>query len=78
MHLLYSLVFTLGFTAALPYFLFQALLHRKYFSSFWQRFGILPVAVSSGAKGGIWIHAVSVGEVLAILPLIQAVQARWP
>ncbi len=78
MHLLYSLVFTLGFTAALPYFLFQALLHRKYFSSFWQRFGILPEAISAGARGGIWIHAVSVGEVLAVLPLIQAVQTRWP
>jgi len=78
MHLLYSLVFTLGFIAALPYFLFQALLYRKYFSSFWQRFGILPKAIFSGEKGGIWIHAVSVGEVLAVLPLIQAVQARWP
>ena len=78
MHLLYSLVFTLGFTAALPYFLFQALLHRKYLSSFWQRFGVLPEAISLSQKGGIWIHAVSVGEVMAVLPLIQAVQARWP
>ena len=78
MHFLYSLVFTLGFTAALPYFLFQALLHRKYLSSFWQRFGILPKAMSLSQSGGIWIHAVSVGEVMAVLPLIQAVQARWP
>lgn len=78
MHLLYSLVFTLGFTAALPYFFFQALLHRKYFASFWQRFGILPPAVCSIPKRGIWIHAVSVGEVLAVLPLIQALQTRWP
>jgi 3-deoxy-D-manno-octulosonic-acid transferase len=78
MHLLYSLVFTLGFTAALPYFLFQALLHRKYLSSFWQRFGILPEAICLSQKGAIWIHAVSVGEVMAVLPLIQAVQARWP
>jgi len=78
MYLLYSLVFTLGFIAALPYFLLQALLHRKYLESFWQRFGILPETISSGAKGGIWIHAVSVGEVLAILPLAQALRARWP
>lgn len=78
MHLLYSLVFTLGFTAALPYFLFQALLHRKYLSSFWQRFGILPEAFSSGRKEAIWIHAVSVGEVMAVLPLIQAARVRWP
>jgi 3-deoxy-D-manno-octulosonic-acid transferase len=78
MHLLYSLVFTLGFTAALPYFLLQAFLHRKYLTSVWQRFGILPKAIATGGKGGIWIHAVSVGEVLAVLPLIQAVRARWP
>ena len=78
MHLFYSLVFTLGFITALPYFLLQALLHRKYFSSFWQRFGILPEGISSNAKGSIWIHAVSVGEVLAVLPLVEAVQARWP
>jgi 3-deoxy-D-manno-octulosonic-acid transferase len=78
MHLLYSLVFTLGFTAALPYFLFQALLHRKYLSSFWQRFGVLPEAISLSQKEGIWIHAVSVGEVMAVLPLVRALQARWP
>jgi len=78
MHLLYSLVFTAGFMAALPYFLFQALLHRKYLASFWQRFGLLSKAAFSDAEGGIWIHAVSVGEVLAVLPLVQAVQARWP
>ncbi|MCI0621227.1 MAG: 3-deoxy-D-manno-octulosonic acid transferase [Acidobacteria bacterium] len=78
MHLLYSLAFTLGFISALPYFLFQALLHRKYFSSFWQRLGDLPREISSGAEAGVWIHAVSVGEVLAVLPLVHALQARWP
>src|SRR5262245_57202418 len=78
MHFLYSLVFTLGFIAALPYFLFQALLHRKYLSSLRQRFGILPKINSSTADGNIWIHAVSFGEVLAVLPLVRAVQTRWP
>jgi 3-deoxy-D-manno-octulosonic-acid transferase len=78
MHLLYSLVFTVGFIAALPYFFFQALLHRKYFAGVWQRFGVLPKSLSSQAKEPIWIHAVSVGEVLAVLPLVQAVQGRWP
>lgn len=30
------------------------------------------------ATGAIWIHAVSVGETRAALPLIQALRQRWP
>ena len=30
------------------------------------------------ATGAIWIHAVSVGETRAALPLIQAIRQRWP
>jgi 3-deoxy-D-manno-octulosonic-acid transferase len=30
------------------------------------------------AAGAIWIHAVSVGETRAALPLIQAIRQRWP
>jgi 3-deoxy-D-manno-octulosonic-acid transferase len=78
MHRLYTVVFTLGFIFALPYFLFQALFHRKYLSSLCQRLGELPDDVKRSPKGGIWVHAVSVGEVLAILPLVNALQLRWP
>ncbi len=78
MHLLYSIVFTCGFILALPYFLLQALLHRKYLSSLRQRLGSLPREVKAAPEGSIWIHAVSVGEVLASLPLIRAIQIEWP
>jgi 3-deoxy-D-manno-octulosonic-acid transferase len=78
MHWLYSLCFTFGFLSALPYFLFQILLHRKYFSSIQQRLGSLPEALTSIPPGGIWIHAVSVGEVLAVLPLTESLRRRWP
>lgn len=40
-----------------------------------ERFG---VANSPRATGAIWIHAVSVGETRAALPLIQALRQRWP
>jgi 3-deoxy-D-manno-octulosonic-acid transferase len=77
-HLLYSFCYTLGFLLVLPYFLAQTLLRRKYLSSFWQRLGFLPAGIDSSLQHGIWIHAVSVGEVLAILPLSQAIRKKWP
>jgi 3-deoxy-D-manno-octulosonic-acid transferase len=78
MHLFYSFCFTLGFVLALPYFLFQALLHQKYFLSLRERLGNLPAQFATLPEGGIWIHAVSVGEVLAVLPLVNTLQLKWP
>src|SRR5207247_6967488 len=78
MHLLYSFCFTLGFLLALPYFLLRAFWQKKYLSNLKQRLGLLPAAVDASAQGGVWIHAVSVGEVVAILPLARALQQKWP
>ena len=75
---LYSLGFTLAFLLALPYFLFQALRHRKYLSSLPERLGMLPPEIGTGPAGGVWVHAVSVGEVLSALPLIRQIRRRWP
>ncbi|MDT8388260.1 MAG: lipid IV(A) 3-deoxy-D-manno-octulosonic acid transferase [Thiogranum sp.] len=40
-----------------------------------ERFGYLR---SNGGVDVIWLHAVSVGEVYATAPLVQALQQRWP
>lgn len=40
-----------------------------------ERFG---QAIRPGCAAPIWIHAVSVGETRAALPLVQALRARWP
>ncbi|MHB8919841.1 MAG: 3-deoxy-D-manno-octulosonic acid transferase [Halothiobacillus sp.] len=39
------------------------------------QFGRLPADVPSG---GIWLHAVSLGEIRAAAALIEALQSRWP
>lgn len=39
-----------------------------------ERFGLFPAP----APGGIWVHAVSLGETIAALPLIKALQERYP
>jgi len=81
MYLLYSLLTAIGMILLLPYFLVRGLGSGKYFHNLGERLGTLPCAVlsaASGAKGSIWMHAVSVGEVLAGLPLARALKERFP
>ena len=66
------------FVAASPYFLYQALRHNKYVGSLGQRLGYLPVSFNLDGDESIWVHAVSVGEVLAARPLISELRARYP
>lgn len=77
MQLLYSLLFTLTFIALLPYFAYQALVHRKYLSNLRERAGWLPNK-RADARPAIWLQAVSVGETLAARPLIRALRERFP
>ena len=68
MYFLYSLATLLAAILLSPYFLYQALRHHKYVGSFRQRLGYLPVSFNLDAEESIWVHAVSVGEVLAARP----------
>ena len=78
MYLLYSALTLLVLLAASPYFLYQAVRHRKYLGSLGQRLGYLPVSLNLDGDPSIWIHAVSVGEVLAARPLLSELRARYP
>ena len=40
-----------------------------------ERLGYIPMLPQAGC---LWVHAVSVGETRAALPLIRALQARYP
>jgi 3-deoxy-D-manno-octulosonic-acid transferase len=77
-YLLYSIVTLVVFVAASPYFLYQALRHNKYVGSLGQRLGYLPVSFNLDGDESIWVHAVSVGEVLSARPLISELRARYP
>src|SRR5688572_11018467 len=61
-----------------PYFVYQALRHNKYAGSLGQRLGYLPVSFNVDGDESIWVHAVSVGEVLAARPLIAELRRRYP
>jgi len=61
-----------------PYLLYQAVRYRKYVRSLPQRLGILPLSFNLDGDESIWIHAVSVGEVLTARALLQALRERYP
>ena len=66
---LYSAALALALLAGAPWFLYQALRRQKYAGSLRERLGALPVSLNLDGEPSIWIHAVSVGEVLAARPL---------
>ena len=48
--------------------------YHGYFARWRERFGFFP---DPGIEGSIWIHAVSLGEVNAAVPLIEALMRRY-
>jgi len=78
MYLLYSLATLALFVLGSPYFLYQALRHNKYVGSLRQRLGHLPITLNVDAEESIWIHAVSVGEVLTVRALVADLKANYP
>ncbi len=70
---LYRILFPLALLVALPTYLRRALRRGGLRAHFGQRFGGHP-RVRRSSRGGprIWLQAVSVGEMLAIAPLIEA------
>jgi 3-deoxy-D-manno-octulosonic-acid transferase len=78
MYLAYSLLVVLAVLVGSPYFVYQAMRHRKYVGSLRQRLGRLPISLNLDSDASIWIHAVSVGEVLSARPLVEALRHRYP
>jgi len=86
MYLLYSLITAVGMVLLLPYFFLKSVGNNsspaggKYFHNLRERLGHLPPEFprNTGAQGAIWIHAVSVGEALAGLPLARRLRERFP
>jgi 3-deoxy-D-manno-octulosonic-acid transferase len=78
MYLIYSALLAAGLLLSLPYWLLQRLRHGKYRAGFSERLGRIPERlVMQLAQPVIWIHAVSVGEVLAISGLVAELTKRF-
>ena len=77
MYRLYSILFSLGMVLMAPYYLWR---HRgrKELAGWRERMGKLPDNFRQQAQGAIWIHAVSVGETLAVAGLVKQLLERYP
>jgi len=78
MYLLYSLVLTVGALVSSPYFLYRGLVTGKYWPSLRERWGLLPSGIDSRGQSSIWVHAVSVGEVIAAKALLPLLRDSFP
>lgn len=75
----YNLFFPLGLIIILPQYLPRMWKRGGYQDQFLQRFGIFnEVTCSRLGKGRLWIHAVSVGEILIALKFINRWKEKHP
>ncbi|MGD0336694.1 MAG: 3-deoxy-D-manno-octulosonic acid transferase [Candidatus Omnitrophota bacterium] len=72
MFILYDLIFLLVALFYLPVYI----LRKKFHPGFIMRLGFLPKGLSLHRP--IWIHAVSVGEVMAVKGLIEGLRSSYP
>ena len=84
MYALYSLLTAAGLLLLSPYFLIRGLIQGKYLGNIPERLGwrfppqLRGRQFLGAQEKSIWIHAVSVGEVLAVLPLAQQLKKNFP
>jgi 3-deoxy-D-manno-octulosonic-acid transferase len=72
---LYNLTMRLLTPVILYRLALRGLRNREYFGRWRERFGYFP---DPGLASSIWVHAVSVGEVNAALPVIEALMLKFP
>ncbi len=60
------------------YFLYRGLRNPAYFTSLSERLGRLPRSYRQTAAGAIWLHAVSVGEVISLQGMIRRLRDEYP
>jgi 3-deoxy-D-manno-octulosonic-acid transferase len=81
-YFLYSFLLAAAMLFSLPYWLYQMLRHGKYRRGLAERLGLVPRRLEQTSQANksapaIWVHAVSVGEVLAVSTLIEEMRRRF-
>lgn len=78
--LLYSFGLLLALLVTAPYWLLHMLFYGKYREGLGERLGQVPERVTAAVHGRrvVWLHAVSVGELIAISGVAQRLQQTHP
>ncbi len=79
--LIYNLLFPLAFVLYSPFFLYKLIRRGNFKDHFGERFGLFSGAQKARLAGldrPVWIHAVSVGEVVAAVGFIRRWQQSCP
>ncbi len=75
----YSALLVLVLALSAPWWLLEMLRHGKYRAGLRERLGAVPLRLTdTPALQTVWIHAVSVGEVLAISRMVEELRSRLP
>jgi 3-deoxy-D-manno-octulosonic-acid transferase len=79
MYPLYNLLLLCVLIVSLPWWLLQMVRSGKYRAGLSERLGFTPKRLKNSARAGsVWVHAVSVGEVLAVTHLVRELASRNP
>ncbi len=78
MYFFYSVLLACAALLTLPWWVIQMLRHGKYRTGLPERLGRVPERLAGARQGSIWIHAVSVGEVLAVSQLVTQLRSIYP
>ncbi|MBI4905465.1 MAG: tetraacyldisaccharide 4'-kinase [Acidobacteria bacterium] len=77
-YFIYRLLGVLAFPLIVLYMLRRGLRDRRYWQRLGERFGAQPPTWDATVPGGIWLHAVSVGEVISSIELLRRLRAEFP
>jgi 3-deoxy-D-manno-octulosonic-acid transferase len=78
MYFLYSMMLAGALALLAPWFFLRGWRHNKYLHSLVERFGSVPDRARQRQAGAVWVHAVSVGETMAVEPLVEELRRRFP